>query len=334
MTTDTTDGSKTVMISDKEVMLKNKSYFKKSTGDEAGCAPQKGVVTSVNTGKVYFNAWSMDVKIEGENVVRHLDITTHNHASFPGNSPTWPFLDSQALAGEGPCKDVGKEVNTQCSKHAQPHLEKKGKRQVFPVAEPTDSSYTKGVMDKKRQAAMESMCKDPKCKKALKCVLSPKNPSNCCPQPQPSPPKQTPHHIVPDSQFNSEAGGRINLKSGGTYDYDAAPCICAQGVTHSGKTLHAKIHTRTNNMTVNHSSVSPHVSATGKSIEGDPRWKVSEAEAVGAEAVAKETKCDEACIKSQVRRGHKKMGIEGGDEIRPTTAGSVTKPHKTALGVT
>ena len=57
-------------------MLKNKSYFKKSTGDEAGCAAKKGVITSVNRGKVYFIAWSMDVKVEGENVVRHLDMTT------------------------------------------------------------------------------------------------------------------------------------------------------------------------------------------------------------------------------------------------------------------
>src|SRR5690606_40652168 len=56
----------------KEVMLKNKSYFKKSTGDEPGNAPKKGVVTSTHRGKVYFTSWSMDVKFEGENVVRHL----------------------------------------------------------------------------------------------------------------------------------------------------------------------------------------------------------------------------------------------------------------------
>ena len=35
MTSDTTDGSRSVKISGEEVMLKNKSYFKKSTGDEA-----------------------------------------------------------------------------------------------------------------------------------------------------------------------------------------------------------------------------------------------------------------------------------------------------------
>src|SRR5512139_3895303 len=50
---DTSDGSKTVQISGKEIMLKNKSYFKKSTGDEAGCAAKKGVISSKNTGKVY-----------------------------------------------------------------------------------------------------------------------------------------------------------------------------------------------------------------------------------------------------------------------------------------
>src|SRR5215510_12923937 len=116
MASDTTDGSKTVQISGQEVMLKNKSYFKKSTGDEAGSAPKKGVVTSQIQGKVYFNAWSMDVKFEGENVVRNLDLTTHNHASFPGDTPTWPFIAKQSVKKEvGPCKDEIKNEKTACS---------------------------------------------------------------------------------------------------------------------------------------------------------------------------------------------------------------------------
>ena len=98
MASDTTDGSRSVKISGKEVMLKNKSYFKKSTGDEAGNAPKKGVVTSKITGKVYFGMWSMNVKVEGENVVRHLDITTNNHASStPGNTPPMPYTDGMAM---------------------------------------------------------------------------------------------------------------------------------------------------------------------------------------------------------------------------------------------
>jgi hypothetical protein len=94
MASDTSDGSTSVKISGQEVMLKNKSCFKKSMGDEAGSAPKKGVVTSKNMGKVYFTMWSMDVKIEGENVVRMLDLTTHNHmGKMPGNTPPWPYTD-------------------------------------------------------------------------------------------------------------------------------------------------------------------------------------------------------------------------------------------------
>ncbi|MCG3188291.1 MAG: hypothetical protein LKCHEGNO_00263 [Burkholderiaceae bacterium] len=99
MASDTTSGSTSVKISGKEVMLKNKSYFKKSMGDEAGCAPKKGLITSKNMGKVYFTAWSMDVKVEGENVVRMLDLTTHNHGSVPGNTATWPYIDEVANPG-------------------------------------------------------------------------------------------------------------------------------------------------------------------------------------------------------------------------------------------
>src|ERR1700727_3129385 len=57
MASDTTEGSKSLSVSGQEVTLKNSSYFKTSTGDEAGAAPMKGVVTSVNKGKAYFAAW-------------------------------------------------------------------------------------------------------------------------------------------------------------------------------------------------------------------------------------------------------------------------------------
>lgn len=103
---DTTEGSKNVMISGKEVMLKHISYFKTLTGDEAGCAAKKGVVTSSNKGKVYFEAWSMDVKFEGENIDRHLDLTTTNHASDPGDAPPHPFLDAAAIGNPPECPDL------------------------------------------------------------------------------------------------------------------------------------------------------------------------------------------------------------------------------------
>jgi len=105
MAKDTTSGSKKVKISDQEIMLKNKSYYKTSTGDEAGSAPKKGVMTSKIKGKVYFTAWSMDVKVEGQNVVRHLDLTTHNHGSNTNTAP-WPNIDTVSLADlpKKPCK--------------------------------------------------------------------------------------------------------------------------------------------------------------------------------------------------------------------------------------
>src|SRR5690606_6778092 len=97
-------------------MLKNKSYFKTSYGDEAGCAPKKGVITSKIKGKVYFTSWSMNVKFEGENVVRMMDLTTHNHGSFPGNTPTWPYIDQVASGPPGKgCEEERKNVDEQCS---------------------------------------------------------------------------------------------------------------------------------------------------------------------------------------------------------------------------
>lgn len=97
MASDCAKGSKKVKISGKEVLLKNSSHFKKSSGDEAGAAQLKGLITAKNRGKVYFQMWSMNVKIEGKNVVRHMDIGTHNHGSMPGNTPPWPFIDSMAV---------------------------------------------------------------------------------------------------------------------------------------------------------------------------------------------------------------------------------------------
>jgi hypothetical protein len=103
MASDCTDGSSTVKISGQEVMLKNKSYFKRSSGDEAGCAPKKNLITSQIMGKIYFRMWSMDVKIEGENVVRHFDIATHNHASEGPGTPPWVHISKLFFEPGGPC---------------------------------------------------------------------------------------------------------------------------------------------------------------------------------------------------------------------------------------
>jgi hypothetical protein len=83
---DTDKGSKTVKIRGKPAGLKNKSNYKKSKGDEAATRNfGMGVVTHKIQGASEHMAWSMDVKIEGANVLRLMDMTTHNHGSPPFN---------------------------------------------------------------------------------------------------------------------------------------------------------------------------------------------------------------------------------------------------------
>jgi uncharacterized protein DUF4150 len=104
---DMQNGSKTVSISGQEVMLKDQSFYNSSPlGNEAATnGLGAGVITHVITGKTYFIAWSMDVKFEGENVDRHLDLTTSNHASPAGNSMVQADLDKMSITPMSPeCK--------------------------------------------------------------------------------------------------------------------------------------------------------------------------------------------------------------------------------------
>ena len=184
MASDTTDGSSSVKVSGQEVMLKNKSYFKKSMGDEAGCAAKKGFVTSKNMGKVYFTKWSMDVKVEGENVVRHFDLTTHNHSSTPGNSLVMVYQDMlAALPPE--CAGVRAEFESAC----------------------TNSSVQPNPKDKRKTVVICS----PECEAAQKCVLVPKNQDKkfCCGSS--SEDERTGDHLIEVNCF-AEEGGRAGLQ--------------------------------------------------------------------------------------------------------------------------
>ena len=110
MAGDTEKGTGKVKIKGKTVNLKNKSDMSKTSGDEAGCAAKKGVVSSKNTGKSYFNSWSNNVKFEGEPVVRMSDLTTNNHASPVGNAPPWLHVASLNVAG-GDCSAIATEIH-------------------------------------------------------------------------------------------------------------------------------------------------------------------------------------------------------------------------------
>jgi hypothetical protein len=116
MAGDTEQGTATVLIGGKTVNIKNKSDLSKTSGTEAGCAAKKGVITSKNTGKGYFNSWSNDVKFDGEPVIRMTDLATNNHASPTGNTVTWPHV-AKLTSGDYNCETVLNELGIHLHKH-------------------------------------------------------------------------------------------------------------------------------------------------------------------------------------------------------------------------
>ena len=95
--TDLKEGSQTVQVGGQPAALAQQSYYQPSAlGNEAATHSfGASVVTHQITGKTYFQAWSMDVKFEGRNVCRHIDITTSNHGSYPGAKPPAPTAEQQ-----------------------------------------------------------------------------------------------------------------------------------------------------------------------------------------------------------------------------------------------
>jgi hypothetical protein len=284
MASDTSGGSKTVQISGKEVMKKDSSYFKTSTGDEAGSAPKKNVITSKIKGKCYYTAWSMDVKVEGENVVRHLDLMTHNHASNPGATPPWVYADRMAMAENlKACEKENKAVEDNCEVDEEGNVK-------CPATGDADY-YDDASMEKYARKIQN----DP-CQKAARCMLTAYEndgddaPRRSCCKPQ------TPHHLIPKSSFfETSVGAGDNLPGCENYNLKSAPCICAEG----GKTgaTHGLLH-----------------DAQARELADLPAdkpynfGKASEIAAKNVQEIFPNSNCSEECIKAQLRRhGHKGM---------------------------
>lgn len=291
MAKDMTAGSKKVKISGKEVILKNKSYFKKSMGDEAGSAAKKGVITSVNRGKVYFISWSMDVKIEGKNVVRHLDMTTHNHASPTTNTPPWAYVDSVAIGKNDPCKKEKKKVQ----KHCSPEKDWQENNCPPPPPEIPDApakntpAYDAWKLENKARLELfddfAKNCQENPCLRARKCMLVPKKErktkgpkGECCPG-------QTGHHLIEGASFKGVSGWE-------NYDYNAAPTVCCEGPSwHTGS--HRDLHLLQ--------------SADVANLSHNGKWSRKQATETGAHAHRKAfpgSGCSKKCIKAQLNGGH------------------------------
>jgi hypothetical protein len=309
---DTSDGSSTVKITDQEIMLKNKSYFKQSTGDEAGSAPKKNVITSQIKGKAYFIAWSMDVKVEGENVVRHMDMTTHNHGSMPAGAPPTLHAAMMAAAKSSDCHDNLIEINRECSPWTQgrgcPEEQEEAirraetKRDTARAASGRDKPPYGDAYDKAQNAVRSQYLaytyqinKDP-CRKALKCLLmsyKEMEDIKCA--------KQTGEHLIE----------KASCAGVGDYNMNNAPTAFTEGPS-------------------NHLGEHGIVSLDRKQFmenwakDNDPAdWTVESAADLGASVFHEQNPdCDRECLKQQIIAGHEKMDMKSDDTIRLSSAAS------------
>lgn len=313
MASDCTDGSSAVKISGQEVMLKNKSYFKKSTGDEAGCASKKGVVTSKNMGKVYFTMWSMDVKIEGENVVRNFDLTTHNHGSVPGNTAPWTYLDRMALGlSTGKCKEEAENAKNACGElsrkatcppDGQELADVRSQRVAARGAGASASELS--VLSQRAKRLERSLAgaiqRDP-CQKAMRCFLTPYDSGQCCPG-------QTPDHLIEVKSFVLPGQDRdTGTKRPGWDNYQAskAPCMCAEGGAASVST-HGVLSARRKVAIKQH---------------GSAPMDLDKAASIGAKSASKTFKgCSEDCIKAQLMQYHESARTDPTAQIQPPAHG-------------
>lgn len=327
LASDTSGGSKSVRISGQEVMIKDSSFFKKSTGDEAATKSLgMGVITHTIQGKVYFTSWSMNVKVEDENAVRHEDLTTHNHNPATGQSPPWLHKDKEAAKKTTVCADE-KQAEKDACKKAKPNMVKvkrtrkvKGKKKKVTVQE---------------QKGMKNCSKA--CKDAKACVLKPKKEDKkfCCT------PQTTGHHLVEVHCF-TPAGGRSakeRLPGFSRYDDNAAPCVCASEARSQG--THGILHAVQGAIEGAYNSLKKQVRRAWPKAgrDGGPgvsKWTYAQAREAGV--FAHKTAfphCNSECIRRQLDAYHKQeVGCNESTGVRTdreSKGGKLSKAQKQAL---
>jgi hypothetical protein len=104
---DAAKGASTVKCDGNPTCVKD-SNFSMSTGDEGGTAGG-GMVSSKIKGKAEFVNFSFDVKFEGKNVARAMDLMLHNDK----NTPPFPVMQGPATAtgdDKGKCYFCGEPL--------------------------------------------------------------------------------------------------------------------------------------------------------------------------------------------------------------------------------
>jgi uncharacterized protein DUF4150/HNH/endonuclease VII toxin of polymorphic toxin system len=300
---DTTNGSKTVQISGQEVMLKDSSTFKKSTGDEAATKSLgMGVVTHQIQGEASFVSWSMDVKFEGANVDRHLDMTVHNEQSMPAQTPPFSFAQRMAMMDKASdCETERKNVDEKCDpwdeKAKCPDDTGVHEAEAASVKAKEDFGDNSGAHKAAKanvklayQAYAKEFQSNP-CQTALKCALTQYSPSRCCS-------KQTPDHVIEAASFGPR-DSETKIAGWSSYKVETAPCICAEGP---------------NQTTATHGVLSVRRGVVAQRAPGG-KWPIEKAAATGAKSVHKTYPgCSEACIKEQILKQHEQYKDAGPEQ--------------------
>ncbi|MCY1524828.1 GHH signature containing HNH/Endo VII superfamily nuclease toxin 2 [compost metagenome] len=250
----------------------------------------------------------MDVKFEGENVVRHMDLTTHNHGSNSNTAP-WTYADRMSFAeglsacdGERkrataddacgkdlnkkpPCPDNSKIKDAEAARQkAKDAAGKKYKR---------DPEYLKqNALAKKEYGNLAQSINNDKCHSALRCFLTPYSANHCCPG-------QTPDHLIDAASFGPR-DSNTKIEGWSKYSTDAAPCICAEGPNQTTAT-HGQLHTRRGV-----------VARRERNRKG--QWSRARATHVGAKAAKKTfpaSQCSQECLEAQLNKYHDKVKDDG-----------------------
>jgi hypothetical protein len=104
---DTAQGTKKVKCDGNPICHKD-SNFMMSTGDEAGSL--MGVASNKIKGKAEFVNFSFDVKVEGKNVARALDLMLHNDKNTPPFPVIQPPIISIPAVEKNECLICGKPM--------------------------------------------------------------------------------------------------------------------------------------------------------------------------------------------------------------------------------
>jgi hypothetical protein len=255
----------------------------------------------------------MDVKFEGENVVRHLDLTTHNHASPPGNTAPWTYADRMALGmSTGKCKEEAERAEKACGDlnrkatcppEGQALADARSMRVAAREAGASASQLSAMGQDiKKLEKNLAGAIQRDPCQRAMRCFLTPYDSGQCCPG-------QTPDHLIEVKSFvlpgeNRETG----MKRPGWDNYQAskAPCLCAEGGAASVST-HGVLSARRKVAIKQH---------------GSGAMDLDKAAGIGAKSASKTFRgCSEECIKAQLTQYHESARTDPNAQVQPPAHG-------------